>query len=117
MAIFGLKTNYKKIVLCYFCPPPLPMQKNWVKMVPKQVFTGGGFKSPPSTIGVWPTQLFGPWPPLGGRKIFQKEQPAISQKPSLSIHIEHVTCITFPKQKILKKFLSRKEANHLFALI
>ena len=47
MAIFGLKTNYKKFFLYYFCPPPLPMQKNWVKMVPKQVFIGAGFKSPP----------------------------------------------------------------------
>ena len=39
-------------------------------------------------IGVWPTQPFGPRPPLGEKKIFQKEQPVIVKKPSLSIHIE-----------------------------
>ena len=47
MVLFGLKTHSKKIFLGYFYPPTLPMQKNRVKMVPKQVFTGAGFKSPP----------------------------------------------------------------------
>ena len=27
MAIFGLKTHFKKFSLCYFCPLPLPMPK------------------------------------------------------------------------------------------
>ena len=48
MVLFGLKTHFEKIFLGYFYPPTLPMQKNWVKIVPKQVFTGAGFKSPPS---------------------------------------------------------------------
>jgi len=47
MAIFGLKTHFKKFSLCYFCPLPLPMPKNRVKMVPKQVFIGAGTKRPP----------------------------------------------------------------------
>ena len=42
------KPIFKKF-LGYFYPPTLPMQNNRVKMVPKQVFTGGGFKSPPAT--------------------------------------------------------------------
>ena len=29
-----------------------PMQKNQVKMVPKQVFTWGGFKSPPYSMSI-----------------------------------------------------------------
>ena len=49
MAIFGLKTHLKKFSLCYFCPPTLPMPKNRVKMVPKQVFIGAGTKRPPPT--------------------------------------------------------------------
>ena len=47
MVLFGLKTHFEKIFLGYFYPPTLPMQKNRVKIVPKQVFTRGGFKSPP----------------------------------------------------------------------
>ena len=47
MVLFGLKTHFKKIFLGYFYPPTLPMQKNRVKMVPKQVFTRAGIKSPP----------------------------------------------------------------------
>ena len=46
MAIFGLKTHFKKISLCYFCHLPLPMPKNWVKMVPKLVFTWRALKAP-----------------------------------------------------------------------
>ena len=49
MILFGLKTHFKKNSLGYFYPPTLPMQKNWVKMVPKQVFTRAGIKSPPPT--------------------------------------------------------------------
>ena len=50
MILFGLKTNFKKNFLGYFYFPTLPKQKNEVKMVPKQVFTGGGaLKAPPST--------------------------------------------------------------------
>ena len=49
MAIFGLRTHFKKFSLCYFCPLTLPMPKNWVKMVPKQVFIGAGTKRPPPT--------------------------------------------------------------------
>ena len=47
MVLFGLKTYFKKFFLGYFHPPTLPTQKNWVKMVPKQVFTRAGIKSPP----------------------------------------------------------------------
>ena len=43
MVLFGLKTYFKKFFLGYFHPPTLPMQKNRVKMVPKQVFTRGGY--------------------------------------------------------------------------
>ena len=39
MVLFGLKTHLKKIFLGYFYPPTLPVQKNWVRKVPKQVFT------------------------------------------------------------------------------
>ena len=48
MAFLGLKTYLKKIFLGYFYPPTLPMQKNQVKMVPKQVFTWGGLLKPMS---------------------------------------------------------------------
>ena len=44
-------------------------------------------------IGVWPT-----YGPPGRKKIFQKEQPAISQKPGLSIHIELNIIYTFPNK-------------------
>ena len=37
-----------KISLVIFIPQPFLCKKNWVKIVPKQVFTGAGFKSPPS---------------------------------------------------------------------
>ena len=47
MVLFGLKTHFKKFFLGYFYPPTPPMQKNRVKMVPKQVFTRAGIKSPP----------------------------------------------------------------------
>ena len=47
MVLFGLKTHFKKIFLGYFYPPTLPMQENRVRMVPKQVFTGGALKAPP----------------------------------------------------------------------
>jgi len=50
-------------------------------------------------IGVWPTQPFGPRPPLGGKKIFQKEQPVMVKKPSLSIHIELYIIYPFPNNK------------------
>ena len=49
MAIFGLKTHFKKFFLYYFCPLPLPMPIKRVKMVPKQVFIGAGTKRPPPT--------------------------------------------------------------------
>ena len=49
MVLFGFKTHFKKNFLGYFYPPALPMQKNLVRMVPKQVFTGGALKAPPST--------------------------------------------------------------------
>ena len=52
MVLFGLKTHFKKFFLGYFYPPTLPMQKNWVKMVPKQVFTGGALKAPPPQLNV-----------------------------------------------------------------
>ena len=43
--------------------------------------------------------------PPGRKKMFQKEQPAIGKKPSLSIHIELYNIhISFPNQQILKKF-------------
>ena len=48
MVLFGLKTHFKKFFLGYFYPLTLPMQKNLVKMVPKQVIQGG-FKSPHPT--------------------------------------------------------------------
>ena len=47
--LFGLKTHSKKIFLGYFYPPTLPMQRNRVKIVPKQVFTGGALKASPPT--------------------------------------------------------------------
>ena len=46
MVLFGSKAHSKKFFLGYFYPPTLSMQKYWVKMVPKQVFTGVGFQSP-----------------------------------------------------------------------
>ena len=46
MVLFVLKIRFKKILQGYFYPPTLSMQKYWVKMVPKQVFTGAGFQSP-----------------------------------------------------------------------
>ena len=50
---FGLKTHFEKIFLGYFYPPTLPMQKNRVKMVPKQVFTGGGaLKAPLNSMSI-----------------------------------------------------------------
>ena len=44
--ILVFKPILKKIFLGYFSPNS--MQKYWVKMVPKQVFTGVGLKAPPS---------------------------------------------------------------------
>ena len=52
MVLFGLKTHFKKIFLGYFYPPTLPMQKNWVKMVPKQVFIGAGKSPPPLSMSI-----------------------------------------------------------------
>ena len=52
MVLFGLKTHFKKIFLGYFYPPTPPMPKNWVKMVPKQVFTGAGCNSPPFSMSI-----------------------------------------------------------------
>ena len=54
MVLFGLKTHFEKIFLGYFYLPTLPMQKNGVKMVPKQVFTWGGFKRPPPYLMLIP---------------------------------------------------------------
>ena len=53
-----------------------------------QNFLLGKIKVYVCTISVWPTQPFGPRPPLGGKKIFQKEQQLIVKKPHLSFHIE-----------------------------
>ena len=55
-------------------------------------------------ISVWPTQPFGPRPPLGGKKIFQKEQPVMIKKPSLSIHIELYIIYPFPNNKYWRTF-------------
>jgi len=52
-----------------------------------------------TTISVRPTQPFGPRPPLGGKKIFQKEQPVMDKKPSLSINIELYIIYPFPNNK------------------
>ena len=52
MVLFGLKTYFKIFFLGYFYPPTLSMQKNQVKMVHKQVFTGTGFKSPPFSMSI-----------------------------------------------------------------
>ena len=41
------KPILKIFFLGYFYPPTLQIKKNWVKMVPKQGFTGADFKSPP----------------------------------------------------------------------
>ena len=49
-------------------------------------------------ISVRPTQPFGPRPPLGGKKIFQKEQPVMDKKPSLRIHIELYINFGFKKE-------------------
>ena len=57
-------------------------------------------------ISVWPTQPFGPRPPLGGKKIFQKEQPVMVKKPSLSIHIELYIIYPFPNNKYWRTFFS-----------
>ena len=57
-------------------------------------------------ISVWPTQPFGPRPPLGGKKIFQKEQPVMDKKPSLSIHIELYIIYPFPNNKYWRTFFS-----------
>ena len=59
-------------------------------------------------ISVRPTQPFGPRPPLGGKKIFQKEQPVMDKKPSLSIHIELYIIYPFPNNK-KEKFFGPKE--------
>ena len=58
------------------------------------------------TISVRPTQPFGPRPPLGGKKIFQKEQPVMVKKPSLSIHIELYIMYPFPNNKYWRTFFS-----------
>ena len=50
-------------------------------------------------IGVWTTKPLGLRPPLGGKKIFQKEQPAMVMKPSLSNHIELYNIYPFPNTK------------------
>ena len=72
-------------------------------------------------ISVRPTQPFGPRPPLGGKKIFQKEQPVMVKNPSLSIHIELYIIKTFPKQQLLKNFFSffclRKDILPDFSLL
>ena len=52
MVFFGLKTHFKKIFLGYFYPPTLPMQKNRVKMVPKQVFIGGALTPPLDSMSI-----------------------------------------------------------------
>ena len=57
-------------------------------------------------ISVRPTQPFGPRPPLGGKKIFQKEQPVMDKKPSLSIHIELYIIYPFPNNKYWRTFFS-----------
>ena len=57
-------------------------------------------------ISVRPTQPFGPRPPLGGKKIFQKEQPVMVKKPSLSIHIELYIIYPFPNNKYWRTFFS-----------
>ena len=51
MVLFGLKTHFKIFFLGYFYPPTLSMPKNWVKIVPKQVFRGAGIKRPPYGSG------------------------------------------------------------------
>ena len=52
MVLFGLKTHFEKNFKGYFYPPTLPMQKNQVEMVPKQIFTGEAFKAPPPLLDV-----------------------------------------------------------------
>ena len=52
MVLFGLKTHFDKNFLGYFYPPTLPLLKKWVKMVPKQVFTGGALKFPPYSMSI-----------------------------------------------------------------
>ena len=49
MVLYGLKTHFTIFFLGYFYPPTLSLQKNRVKMVPKQVFRGAGIKRPPPT--------------------------------------------------------------------
>ena len=84
---------------------------------PHQVF----IKSVPYGISVWPTQPFGPRPPLGGIKIFQKEQPVMVIKPSLSIHIELYIINPFPNNKYWRTFFSffylRKDILPDFSLL
>ena len=74
-----------------------------------------------STISVQPTQPFGPRPPLGGKKIFQKEQPVMVKKPSLSIHIELYIIYPFPNNKYWRTFFSffylRKDILPDFSLL
>ena len=74
-----------------------------------------------SIISVWPTQPFGPRPPLGGIKIFQKEQPVMVMKPSLSIYIELYIINPFPNNKYWRTFFSffylRKDILPDFSLL
>jgi len=72
-------------------------------------------------ISVWPTEPFGPRLPLGGIKIFQKEQPVMVIKPSLSIHIELYIINPFPNNKYWRTFFSffylRKDILPDFSLL
>ena len=54
-------------------------------------------------ISVWPTQPFGPRPPLKGKKIFQKEQPVMVKKQIFGIHIEVYIHITSLAKKVTEK--------------
>ena len=72
MVLLGLKTHFLKIFLCYFGPPPLPMQKNWVKLVPKLVFitfSNFGCKISTVTVQAKSTQK---WHFLGKKPISKK---------------------------------------------
>ena len=59
MAIFGLKTYFKKFFLGYYCPPIKVMSKNWVKIASKLVASWDAFQMLP-LVGLKINQAFNP---------------------------------------------------------
>ena len=93
--VIMMRNTSPKEVKLYLERMPLPKNNQTVLVKNKGVWNRVGIID----ISVWPTQPFGPRPPLGGKEIFQKEQPVMIKKPSLSIHIELYIIYPFPNNK------------------